>query len=70
MKKIWFLLTAIAALITACNKTEIPSILTDIEELSVTSDGGIFDVKVTSNVPTRTEITYEDGSDWIFLMPK
>lgn len=70
MKKFLFSLVAVAALMTACNKAEAPSISTDIEELSVTTDGGVFDVKVKANVPTRTEIAYEDGSDWIFLMPK
>lgn len=71
MKK-FFLICACAGLMLSCNKAGVsnPSIEVDTDTITAVSDGGDFNIKVTSNVATTTEITYESGEDWIFLMPK
>ncbi len=71
MKK-FFLICACAGILLSCSKAGVknPSIEVDSETIVATTDGGDFNIKVTSNVATTTEITYESGEDWIFLMPK
>lgn len=69
MKKL-LLFCACAGLLLSCSKTVTPSLETDVETITAATDGGEFNVKVTCNVATTTEITYESGEDWIFLMPK
>lgn len=70
MKKILFAIVAVAGLAMSCNKAETPSVSTDTETITATSDGGEFSVKVTANVPTKTEISYSDGEGWITVLPK
>ncbi len=69
MKK-FFLLCVCAGVLLSCNKSEDPALETDVDRIEATSDGGNFNVKVSCNVATDTEITYESGDGWIFLMPK
>lgn len=71
MKK-FFLLCLCAGCLLSCNKTEVATIEVDADHIDATTDGGDFNIKVSSNVTTTTEIVYESGSGsgWIFLMPK
>lgn len=70
--KRFLLFCACAGLMLSCSKTETetPSLETDTEAITAGTDGGDFNVKVTCNVATTTEIVYENGDGWIFLMPK
>lgn len=62
-------LVACAAMFAACESEETQSLEVDVETLTATTDGGEFNVKVQSNVATKTTVEYQDGSGWVFLMP-
>lgn len=68
--KRFLLFCACAGLLLSCNKTVTPSLETDTETITATTDGGDFNVKVTCNVSTTVGIVYETGDGWISLMPK
>ena len=63
------LCAAAALLLAACAKTP-ASLSTDQEEILIDFEGGPVNIKVTCNVETLTTVTYEEGEDWVFLMPR
>jgi len=58
-----------AALLAACSTTP-ASLETEQEEILVDYEGGTVNLKVTASVETLTTIEYEEGDDWIFLLPR
>ena len=51
-----------------CTKP-VPSLSLEKEEIVIDYEGGVVNLKVTCNVETKTTITYDEGEDWVFLMP-
>lgn len=56
-------------LLCNCTKHVDPSLSVEMDEIVINHEGGIVNVKVTCNVETKTTITYQEGEDWVFLMP-
>lgn len=62
-------LMACVAMFAACESEQTPFLTVDKEALSVNTDGGNFEIKVQSNVATKTTVEYQNGNGWISLMP-
>ena len=60
----------LAAILTAACSQAPASIDTDREEIIINFEGGSVNMKVSANVETLTTIEYEEGDDWIFLLPR
>lgn len=76
MKKTFLACLACVGLLIACTPEDNPtgpsaaSLSVDVEAITADSEGGVFNVKVTCNVPTTTTVTYDSGDGWITLLPK
>jgi len=65
------LIYGIAACLIAlsCSKSQ-GTLSTDMDEIVMDYEGGNINLKVTCNVETLTTVTYEEGDDWIFVLPR
>ena len=55
--------------LAACTKAP-ASLETELDEITIDFEGGPVNLKVSCNVETLTTITYEQGEDWITLLPR
>ncbi|MCA5006275.1 BACON domain-containing protein [Sphingobacterium bovistauri] len=57
---------------TSCQKDGDQSILSlDVETLQIPNEGGVFEIKVNSNQPSKAVITYDNElyKNWILMLP-
>lgn len=70
MRKVQHLIYIAAACLLSFACTKSVSLSTDLDEIVIDYEGGTRDLTIICNAESLTTVTYEEGEDWIFVLPR
>lgn len=70
MKKLYMLLLAIAVCVASCQKENIPNLSVETDIVEIDAKGGTVNVAVRCDVKSLSTLVYNEGEDWILMLPR